>query len=307
MARINIDDDVESRPEYRRLHKILGYDDNQALGMLVRFWRLAQGYWGEYRLVPLEEIENWELQAIIDSRWGIVKPEGVYAIGAEERFAWYRQKCDASKKGGRPKQPDKTEPPQNPTSDKPEETGTKPELTGAEPEDEKTEPRIDSVNPLVPVLVPVPVPVLALSQIQNSIGAASPPELKNPPSRGGIGKTLRTQDPAKAEAAKKAQDFVAKYVKAYQTRYPDGRPEDLHDGKVRGQILNWIKDYPMDRACQLIQVYFQMDTKWFGTKGYDFLTFRNNLNKIGQALDSGKDPDGNEVDWQKMGEEVGAL
>lgn len=108
-------------------------------------------------------------------------------------------------------------------------------------------------------------------------------------------------DPATKEAQnQKARQFVGAYVKAYQAKFPDGRPEDLNDGKIRGQILNWIKEYPLDRACDLIQTYFQMDSKWFGTKGYDFLTFRNNLNKVGQALDSGADPDGNKINWEKV-------
>ena len=110
---------------------------------------------------------------------------------------------------------------------------------------------------------------------------------------------------AKREAQSKAATFVGAYVKAYQTRFPEGRPEDLQDGKVRGQIMNWISGLPegeksLQRACQLVQVFFQMDTKWFATKGYDFLTFRNNLQKIGQALDSGKDPDGNAINWGEV-------
>jgi len=87
-------------------------------------------------------------------------------------------------------------------------------------------------------------------------------------------------------------------VKAYQTRFPNQRPEDLNDGKTRGQILLWIKDYPLDRACELIQAYMQIDIAWFATKGYDFQTFRNNLQKIAQALDSGQSPSG--VDWNKV-------
>lgn len=117
---------------------------------------------------------------------------------------------------------------------------------------------------------------------------------------------LESKKLAKVEAGKKAQAFAGAYVKAYQTRFPEGRPEDLRDGKVRGQILAWIADYDLERACQLIQVYFQMETKWFGAKGYDFLTFRNNLNKIGQALDSGHDPDGNQINWAKLERELGA-
>ena len=97
MARINVDDNIESYPEHRRLVKILNYDEDKALGMLVRFWRLAQKYWAEGLLIPCEEIANWDLQPILESRWGIEKSNGVYAIGSEERFAWYKQRVDAGK------------------------------------------------------------------------------------------------------------------------------------------------------------------------------------------------------------------
>lgn len=97
----------------------------------------------------------------------------------------------------------------------------------------------------------------------------------------------------------KGQAFAAAYVKAYQTRWPEGRPEDLNDGKTKGQIMNWIEEYPLDRARELIQAYFQIEAKWFQTKGYDFETFRRNLNVIGQALDSGQDPNSG-IDWSKV-------
>lgn len=128
-------------------------------------------------------------------------------------------------------------------------------------------------------------------------------ELSLAPGVGGEMSPARREDPPGRD---KAREFVAAYVDAYRTRFPDGRPEDLNDGKVRGQILSWVKDYPIDRARDLIQAYFQMDAKWFNTKGYDFATFRNNLNKIGQALDSGRDPDGQTLDWAAIRKAVGA-
>jgi hypothetical protein len=165
MARINFEDDVESRDEFRKLVKLLNGDDDKARGMLLRFWRIAQKYWGERRLVSIAELEFADLGLIIDSRWGIVDPEpkvewelldikGVYAIGSEERFSWYRQKCDAGKKGGRPKKSD--------------ETGAMvPETETVVPETEIVIPKTgtcensNSVNPLTPSPSPVPVPALS--------------------------------------------------------------------------------------------------------------------------------------------------
>lgn len=147
MARINIDDDVESRPEYRRLLKLVNYDDDKALGLLVRFWRVAQRFWGKNQLVPLEEIENWDFHLIIESRWGIVREDGVYAIDSEERFAWYRQACEAGKKGGRPRK----------VEDNPRLNSENPPVSSGNPTVSADNPTLNSEN----LLVPAPAPVLA--------------------------------------------------------------------------------------------------------------------------------------------------
>lgn len=97
MARINVDDDIETRPEYRRLVKILEGNDHEALGLLVNFWRLAQKYWGEGKLVPIEDVETWGFEPLVESKWAVIREEGVYAKGSEERFAWYRQRVQAGK------------------------------------------------------------------------------------------------------------------------------------------------------------------------------------------------------------------
>lgn len=87
-------------------------------------------------------------------------------------------------------------------------------------------------------------------------------------------------------APQRIQEFIGIYVKAFKKKYPDGRPT-LH-GKAQGQIKRFLKDYPFERACDLIQVYFQMEEQWFETKAFDFSTFLENLQKIELALDTGK-------------------
>jgi hypothetical protein len=157
MARINVDDNIETRPQYRKLLKLVQYDDDKALGMLVRFWRTAQTHWGRYELVPFEEIEMGGFELILESGWGIKKEDGIYAIDSEERFAWYRQSIENGKKGGRPKKnnpPPKT-PPTTPKTNNPAVTQNNPAVTQREP----------SVNPLVPVLSLAPV--ISLSLLKN--------------------------------------------------------------------------------------------------------------------------------------------
>lgn len=104
MARVNIEDELVTDPRFRKLVKLVG-DEDKAVGMCVRFWRLAQSYWGKNEFIPMEQFELEDLNPIIEAGLGIVKTvkkkKRVYARGSEDRFAWYRQKCDAAKKGGR--------------------------------------------------------------------------------------------------------------------------------------------------------------------------------------------------------------
>lgn len=82
------------------------------------------------------------------------------------------------------------------------------------------------------------------------------------------------------------QQFIGVYVKAFQKKFPGSRP--VLTGKVRGQIKNFLKDHSIERASDMIQVFFQMEDKWFETKNYDFTTFMENLQKIYISLDTGK-------------------
>jgi len=115
VARINIDDGIESRPEYKKLLKLCGGCHWKTMGMLVDFWRIAQKYWAEGNLVPQGEIDFAELQPVVDARWGLPREGngdiGIYAIGSEERFAWLIQKQEAGRKGGLKKAENKAKKP----------------------------------------------------------------------------------------------------------------------------------------------------------------------------------------------------
>lgn len=101
--------------------------------------------------------------------------------------------------------------------------------------------------------------------------------------------------------------FIATYVKAYQARYGDkARPNLL--GKTQGQVKRFLGEVPIQRACDLIQVYCQMegDRGWFQTKRHDFTTFLENLNPVSLALDTGQQsPDHAPVDFVAMLERAG--
>ena len=84
------------------------------------------------------------------------------------------------------------------------------------------------------------------------------------------------------------QRLIGTYVQAYKARY-NARP-DLR-GKVRGQLKTLLQDYPIDTACDLVQVFLQMDGNrgWFKTKHHDIGTLLENLNSVLSALQTGQE------------------
>jgi hypothetical protein len=95
--------------------------------------------------------------------------------------------------------------------------------------------------------------------------------------------------------------FIGVYVKSFQARYGDVSRPDL-GGKVQGQIKTLLKGIPVERACSLIQVYLQMETPWFKTKGHDIGTFIQNINPISIALDTGEEQSASKPDFSWMKE-----
>jgi hypothetical protein len=81
--------------------------------------------------------------------------------------------------------------------------------------------------------------------------------------------------------------FIGRYVKAYQKKYGEEARPDLR-GEIQGKIKRFLVDTPIERACELIETYCQMQDQWFLTKAHDFDTFIANLSKVGLKLDTGR-------------------
>lgn len=146
MARINVEDDLGVWRPFIRLLKKLGGDEDRAIGMTVRFWRIAQKYWGdECALVPEEEFRLEDLEVLIEAGVAIRRPGGIYAKGSEDRFDWYLQKVRASKKGG--------------AANRDRALGE----AGKEPADIRARAGLEPAeSPLAPVPVPALVPALVI-------------------------------------------------------------------------------------------------------------------------------------------------
>lgn len=99
MARINVDDGLDSDQRFKALVRRLGGDDEKALGKVVLFWKLAQKHWGDEKaLVPEPEFALGDWQQLLDVGLAERRDSGIYARGAEERFAWYLEQCRKNRK-----------------------------------------------------------------------------------------------------------------------------------------------------------------------------------------------------------------
>lgn len=130
--------------------------------------------------------------------------------------------------------------------------------------------RAPSENPAESSALTLTLP-LSITNIKKNIRLKAPDPKNGSPAPPGIGR------------------FIGAYASAYKQRY-GARPHSLTDKAVQGQIKNFLKNRNIDYAVNLIEVYLQMDDPWFKTKCHDFATFTSNINKVGLALEGGRDP-----------------
>lgn len=103
MARINFDDDVESKHEYKKLLKSLGGDDWKALGACVSLFRLCQKYYAKDFPLTEEIIRANDLWIMVETGWLVpckTYEKAFQVENPEKHFAWYKQKIAAARKGG---------------------------------------------------------------------------------------------------------------------------------------------------------------------------------------------------------------
>jgi hypothetical protein len=101
VARINIEDDIESQKEFGRLARMLDGDLDLALGKLVRFFRAAQDHYCDGTPMTAEELGLDGLSCMIESGWALPTEDGCFQVrNPEKHFDWIRQKKEAARAGG---------------------------------------------------------------------------------------------------------------------------------------------------------------------------------------------------------------
>jgi len=277
MARINVEDSLFRDNRFLKLTIKTG-SVPLALGFLIQAWIVAQKFYlTETQTIPLD---HWKAQDLSDLLIEVglaeIIDQGVRMKGADTQFGWLKHRVDAGRKGGQTKA--KNQAASKAKTSKANSSKTKQAQASISPSFSYSYSSINSDTKYL----------YSKGTSESSTDVDGAPE-------GGL---IRSP----------IGFFIANYVNAYQVRYGiEARPP--LSGKVRGQIKRYLSEVPLERACDLIQVYCQMQDRWFETKAHDFGSFLENQAKIALALDTGRQPSDQSskaVDWEALGKEFGA-
>lgn len=264
MARINIEECWWSDPRRSKLARIVG-DESKADGLALRMWRVAQEFWDKGRQkVPIHVFETLEFhEALLGCHLASLGEDGVYVRGSSEYLEWVLEEKQKRIAGGKKSA-------QRPRNEK----GQLLPKAAVEPSKDPSELQVESkIGP---------------SESNNAqvSGSSSSSRSKN-----NTLKAKRDRLPTEVSQTVEIGRFIKAYIKAFQAipGYGENARPDLSP-KILGEMQRYLKGAPIDRACELIQVFCQMDDDWFKKKAYDFTTFTNNLSKVGVALDTGQLP-----------------
>ena len=288
MARLNIEDTIDADPRFRRLVRLLNGNDNEALGLLIRFWRLAQKYWGEgEHLVPEEEFRLDGFEPILKSGLAEKRSGGIYARGSEERFAWYRQRKEASVRGGeankRNFEEKKPEKPEGKASRRVKSVPSgEPKLRVRLPE--STPPDSPLTLTLSPTLLTNKESSYEDSLLAPEATASLPDALQD--------KKVRRAPEFTSEKAR----LVARYISEYQKRYKHRPFFDGESAKLLGDIGRGV-GYP--RAELLVTAYLQLDSPKYLAKCHDVKSLFEDRFRIHSALEQGVAEPNKDFAWEK--------
>lgn len=288
MARINVEERLYSDKRWTKL-VIKLQDEEKALGALVRAWSTAQHYWKlNDHGIPKGVWKTQELNnALIDAGLAIENGDFIKMVDSEIHFAWIRQKVKAGQAGGIESGKSRVE--------KIEEFPKQDEADGSA--DKRSEASSSSSSSYSNSLN------TKYTKGEKNLKIVSDGALEAKPLGTQLKLISETQiqkNPVKKKPAVEGVNvLIAEYVKAYQKRYGSKTRPDV-SGKVQGEMGRLLQDLPLDRIVELIQVYLQMDDRWFLTKAHDFTTFVGNINKISLALDTGQNPDSKITNWDEV-------
>jgi hypothetical protein len=263
MPRINIEDKWWSDPRRTLLGEKLG-SAAYATGVFFEAVRVAQQYYRDKKLVPKTIFDCLkDADKLLEVGLAKVTEEGVYLSGAEDHLGWLSARIEAGRKGGV----------------KASESLIRDE-SGQFKERQKESDTIQANAKQTPSKT---------KQTQPSYSYSNSSSYSPSHSRSKKQETFANANDTNPDSVQPnlSGKFIAAYVAAYAKRYGQGTRPFL-DGKTLGGIKRYLASVAIERACELISAYCQMNDSWFLTKAHDFETFAQNQNKIALALDTGR-------------------
>lgn len=290
MARLNIETKLWADPRLQTLMILVG-DRQKAKGMVVELWTVAQEHWFPNReLIPEQTVADLGLDPVVQVGLAERREEGVYAKGSEEHFAWLFERQEAGRRGGiasararkeageaKLKQ-NQAELKQSLSSVKQSSSKTKQNEPSysysssfSKYEDSKTKECADRA--------------LTISDFSTQVSETEKPI---------AAKGSRFSPETRA----KMGQFYAAYARAYKTRY-GSEPEHLRaDKALIGKVGYWLEGVSIERATNLVEVFFQIDHRPIVESYHNLWEFFKHLNRISHALSTGQNPDS--VNWGKV-------
>lgn len=298
MADCKIKRTLRTDPRFKALERKIGCEW-KALGILVCLFELGMESWKNcaalYRVenspdVEIPEIDQLDKSVLIRKidyelcgfpkelfEFGFAKEleNGIYVCGSREHFGWYVDSI-ASGFYGSEKAKNKRQ--------KERDLKENNNLGSLS----KSPPSPDPEATLSPPS-PDPEPIILYNTILYSKNKNLIPKGIKEPVQAELVPTPTPSGSSKEAKKTKGQEFIACFKSEFKKKfgtYPALQPKDI------GQMSKLGMAYlPFDELKNMVQVFFQMEDKWFETKGYDFETFRNNLSKIKIALHTGESPE----------------
>lgn len=294
MARLNIEQKWWSDPRRTKLIERVG-SSALADGLALNLWRMSQENSGK----PFQNqwlFSDEHLDALNYARLATLKDGLIHVAGAAEHHAWILKRRESASAGGRARAENiKKAKAIVANAPQTQRLLSKPVANGG-----KSLANAEKVQRLLSKPVPSLRSYLNLNLSERSVAVSEVPLVPDLDRKEeNTNTTLASLGAPSAPVQNPVGYFIGSYRTAFRKRYPGVDPDVR--GKVQGQIKTLLKDYPLERAIQMIQAYLQMDGHrgWFRTKGHDFTTFIENLNPIAIALAQGEESNA-PINWEKF-------
>lgn len=289
MARLNVETKLWADPRFQTLMILVG-DRQKAKGMVVELWTVAQEHWFPNReLIPEQIIADLGLDPVVQVGLAERRDDGVYAKGSEDHFGWLFERQEAGRRGGIASAKSRKDAIE--AKLKQNQAELKQSLTTVKQSSSKTKQNEPSYSSS-----------FSFSKDKES-------KTKECADRAltiadGSTQVLETEKPAAKgsrftpETRVKMGQFYAAYARAYKTRY-GSEPEHLRaDKALIGKVGYWLEGIGIERATNLVEVFFQIDHRPIVESYHNLWEFFRHLNRISHALSTGQNPDS--VNWGKV-------